>query len=1688
MHSIRIRSVRRAGGVLAVAFDETAARGNLKNLSGEYVMRVGTKTTIRRLRQGVVWAMVAVAGISPICPVSATDVTFTGGAGFFDWSQPASWVGDNLPGSGDVAVFSANSGDATVSGLAAGEVAGLRFVNPGATRIQGLSPGSAPADVSGWVGLNNTAVNNNYVVIDDTSVGGNLMARVTSGAYLAEINLEGGPITGSYQAYGSLAFDARISGAPVVDPVVMVGFFNTATFPTPNPGISGRGGFGFADQSETAFRVQLFGGPQFQASEGSYEFRMEYDTPWSTAGNLRLDFFASGADVFTDIPLGSISQEREATTLDAFGIYQTSSGNQPDNIWSLTLSNLTYTGMTPLSTNSALKIGGAGIVVASGAGVASLGGPSGSRLAVELTASQTWLNESLIAGATLVESASLQTLTGGVPASVVLNDHTLSIDGVGVTLLAGGMTGTGGIVKDGAGVLVMANNKEFSGGVELNTGTLAIVNGTVLGTGSLTLTGGQLFASLTGRSLPNASVWNGDFNIAAPTGFDGYDLTLAGATTLTGTRTVTVSDAATVFTVGAVGESGGSYGIVKDGPGILSLPEASTYSGTTVVTAGGLVIGSVGSLPGWDTAGRYSVASGGLLAVGNGVTEAEVATILGTGNLAAGASIGFDTVAYRSVSAAIGGDRGLVKLGPATLSLSGTNTYTGLTDVRAGILNIASTASLPGWDQAGRYAVAAGAGVTIGNGVSDTAAMTMLATGNFAPEAAFGFDTSAGDRVYADPLEILIGSQPFAKSGPNTLTLTGTSFLSGTSLVSEGTLAIGDGSTGSFFGSINNGATVRFNQPDGSSFNGTISGAGVIEKVGPGSFSITGPAAAGGLAVTEGTLTLSGGFTLSSAANVLTAAAGTSLEISSVINGNSDSAGQSLTLAGPGAFYLGQLQRSTFVDGSVTVTGGATLYARSGSVPNSAQGHQFDGPLTIADGTVIAGQLNNAGSNSSIGRNALLKMGSGETSGTLSYQNSTVRSSIARQIQIGDDSIPEGVGGAVIENVQAPESVGSGRMAFQPVAPGASFNLPIVASANRSLTLGGNSTAGNAVNPPIVDNLGTGGTISIVKRGTGLWQLGGENTYTGGTTIEEGTLSINGSVVGDISNDGTLRFNSGTDRTFAGLISGTGSMEKQGGNTLTLTNVATVTGTTITAGTLQIGDGGTAGSLTGDVVVTAGTLAFNRSDDVTFPGTVSGGGALVKNGPGTLSLTAANAALNGRVFVNAGTLEVAGIGSDSSASIFLSRDNDSGTFRYVGAENVVFANRQVQVGDVADGTGSGVILSDGAGTLSFTRPDFSNTFGGAAAARSLVLGGTNAGENLISGVIADNSATGAIGLVKQGAGRWILGGANTYTGPTTVSAGTLEVANADALAATTVTVDTGATLAVASGTTMKAPTVIVDGGTLSAATLAVNGSTGIASLAINAGTVAGAPVVTIDAGGQMSLVQDARVTAAVGGLSVAETSGGGRLDLGAGQVSIAAGGITAEDLRADIIAGRNGGAWNGETGIMSSTAAIAGGTRAVGYVANTDGSAVVSFAAPGDVDLSGAVNVFDLVSINSSGTYGTGGASAWNEGDFNYDGVTNVFDLVSVNTAGAYGQGNYFPAAPSSIAVTAVPEPSSLAGAGAALAVAGWLGRRCSGRGRALAGQPIDGRESRTAMIKVSIRPALRRRERSCHASGGCTR
>ena len=254
------------------------------------------------------------------------------------------------------------------------------------------------------------------------------------------------------------------------------------------------------------------------------------------------------------------------------------------------------------------------------------------------------------------------------------------------------------------------------------------------------------------------------------------------------------------------------------------------------------------------------------------------------------------------------------------------------------------------------------------------------------------------------------------------------------------------------------------------------------------------------------------------------------------------------------------------------------------------------------------------------------------------------------------------------------------------------------------------------------------------------------------------------------------------------------------------------------------------------------------------------------------------------------------------------------------------------------------------------------------------------------------------------------------------------------------TVAAGATLAVASGTTMQSPSVTLAGGTLAAESLAVNAATGIETLTINSGTVVNTAAVVVGAGGLIDLPDAERVTVGVASLAVAETAGGGKIDLGSGEVTVAAGGIAAADLRADIIAGLNGGAWNGTAGITSAAAASSGGTRAVGYVVAGDGSARVSFAAPGDIDLSGQVNVIDLVGIDTAGKFGSGQAADWGQGDFNYDGVVNVLDLIAIDTAGAFGTGNYFPSAPTATAlgasVAAVPEPGF---AGLVLAAAGWV-------------------------------------------------
>ncbi len=285
---------------------------------------------------------------------------------------------------------------------------------------------------------------------------------------------------------------------------------------------------------------------------------------------------------------------------------------------------------------------------------------------------------------------------------------------------------------------------------------------------------------------------------------------------------------------------------------------------------------------------------------------------------------------------------------------------------------------------------------------------------------------------------------------------------------------------------------------------------------------------------------------------------------------------------------------------------------------------------------------------------------------------------------------------------------------------------------------------------------------------------------------------------------------------------------------------------------------------------------------------------------------------------------------------------------------------------------------------------------------------------------------GAASVTKRGAGTLVFDAANGYVGPTVVEEGTLRITAAAAVAASPVAVESGGRLAIEVGTVMRSPEVRLQGGSLAADSLILDRSTGIASLVVDAGTLVGRPVVAVTGGGVLRLSAATRSVVELGGLLVDDTSGG-LVDLGAGEITIAAAGYLVGQLRSDLIIGRNGGGWDGMAGITSAVAA-ADSMRSIGYAVAADGSARVAVTSAGDANLDGMVDVFDLVAIAGAGRFGTARAADWSQGDMNYDGTTNVFDLVAIATSGGFGAGGA-----AAVASSAVPEPGGLGMVGLAV-------------------------------------------------------
>ena len=302
----------------------------------------------------------------------------------------------------------------------------------------------------------------------------------------------------------------------------------------------------------------------------------------------------------------------------------------------------------------------------------------------------------------------------------------------------------------------------------------------------------------------------------------------------------------------------------------------------------------------------------------------------------------------------------------------------------------------------------------------------------------------------------------------------------------------------------------------------------------------------------------------------------------------------------------------------------------------------------------------------------------------------------------------------------------------------------------------------------------------IIKTGAGTLTLTGTNTYSGGTTVSEGILQIGdngttGSVTGDITNNAALIFNRTNSYTYAGVISGTGTFEQAGSGTTIFTGANIYSGgTTISAGTLQIGNAGTTGSITGNITNNA-ALIFNRTNSYTYAGDISGTGSVTQAGTGTTILTG-DATHTGTTTISAGTLQIGNAGTIGSITGDIT-NNAALTFDRT--------NSLTYAGDIS---GTGSVTQAGTGTTILTGD--ASHIGGTTVSNGTLQIGDSGTTGSVDGSIANNATlifdrsnaitytdtiSGTGDLIKNGAGTMTLDGANTFTGTTTVNAGTLTV-------------------------------------------------------------------------------------------------------------------------------------------------------------------------------------------------------------------------------------------------------------------------------------------------------------------------
>ena len=796
-------------------------------------------------------------------------------------------------------------------------------------------------------------------------------------------------------------------------------------------------------------------------------------------------------------------------------------------------------------------------------------------------------NEQITAGgATTSTISSAVGLTGNNNIVSVGSGSSLNISGV----LKNGVFGAGGFIKADTGTLNLTGTNTYTGNTTISAGTLEVGGAGTLGGGSYA---GAI--SNNGAFVHSSSV----------------DQTLSGAIS-------------------------GAGSITQNGTGTLNLTGTNTYTGNTTISAGTLEVGGAGTLGGGSYAGAIS--NNGAFVHSSSVDQ--------------------------TLSGAISGAGSITQNGTGTLTLTGTLTYSGGTTVNDGTLIMPSG----GWHLNGiaNYPITVNAGGTL-QLPADPSAYTAGLTLNGGTISSSGVNSSGWPNITLVPDSTLTaggaavstistwvgfsGNGTFSVGSGSTLNITGpltgdwiadrTGFFktdvgtltlssAGNSFdcdttISGGTLAFGGAGQlngGNYGYNIINNAALVYGSSAAQTLSGAISGTGTLTQ-------------------NAGTLTLSGANTYSGA---------TTVNAGTLTFGSVAAVGNTSGITVNGAYgYGGHLRFDSGTDGGIistpiSVVGGDYSWNMSVTVPNNLT---FTGPINLSGAALIVSE----GANSTLnfnnafhgtegltfaalsgGKNLMVLSGASDFSGDLSLVNWSGSPQVT--LSGGDNRLPTtavvrlagatGSPSALELNGNNQTIAGLGDAGWGGMDAGARH---VVNTSPTAVTLTLNTTADQSSGATIGGtdiNGTTGNNLALVKTGTAKQTLTGTNTYTGATTIHQGTLALGSSgsiansttlVVGDAGSSGAVLdvslsggFTVGSTQTLKGI----GTVNVGTGNTLTINGthapgnspgVQSVTGN-LSYGTGSIFEWDLASSATG----TRGT----QYDGVNVTGNLGGSGAIFK--------------------------------------------------------------------------------------------------------------------------------------------------------------------------------------------------------------------------------------------------------------------------------------------------------------------------------------------------------------------------------------------------------------------------------------------------------------------------------------------